>query len=1312
MRWAFVLLLVSGVQWGCGGTQEVLQLSGIPDSASPYVQEVASDRPLAHYRLSGLQDVPGPIVGDADPAMLFDGRRGFELKTPSSWRGASITLEVWARGAQGALLSYATPEAPDAFAFGHTVEGFEAVIMGKRIQTGIALEDDEWHHIALIQDGRVGVLTIAVDGQERWRGPLPHSRPLPEGGQLKIGEARGCSQGECFGSNLKGQLDELALYDRALPLRRAMSRVFVARGLMPATRPVHELPMEFIIQRGHSDLVEQLDVTRDGTLAVSGGWDGRMILWSLNEGRVLRSMGGHVGPVRDVALSLDGRLAASFGCARMGFDEDYDLDNDEGRCLESNIQLWEVDTGALLHSFTCKSQAVGRVRFDAEGHLIASFCLEQPPEEDDERFDDEGFDDEGFDDEGASGGELEEEAPDPALDLGLRVWRVRSGEEVHDMDLRRRAATLLETPRGREIGYSGARTYSKKGRTAPVVVMENDREVASLGEASKLCQDIRFTQRGALILCAHLERAIRVWDASTGRLLADLAGKVDMVTSLSFSPDGERLAVGSYNQGLNLRVWDLANARLGRALKSHGGWVEAVAFSPDGSTLASSGCAEVSPTDKRYCKEGATFVWDPLNWTPQTFNTLNSPDLVYNGSETLFSRQGVGVRRQLLNRGKARWLEPFNDEGGKANVAAIAAGGGRLFVAGWDNEATDPEEEVVLRWFKASNLKPLGALTSTQLWMMNSYPSAMATDRDGVRVVLGSDRGEVAVWNTELQRAEVDPQLKQTRHAEDVRSVAITHDGELVASGDYGGVIHVWSVAEPRQVRRLTGHGGAIEALSFSPDKRLLASASRDGTTRVWDLDSGSVVTLVGSGGQWVIFDDEGHFDASAGGVNFAATVQGTRTANLDQAAVHANRPDLILKSLGMGSPEVLTHLKARYLRRLRKLGLEQRDLKTVSSTPPQAYLRVASPATGADGEVTLDIELVDDSALLSYQVFLNGVPSDEAPLAISGTRARLTKQVTLIDGVNVVEVSALDVDGQESFRARAELEHQDPGRGALTFVGLGVSTYADPELNLNFAHKDALDLGRVFDAVGDYDAVHTHIFTDAEVTPEVVAQINALLAEAHPRDTLVLFIAGHGMHDTDPEATYYYLTHNTQMNDLAGSALSFEAIEAILRKAPHRKKLFLMDTCESGDLDEEVEQAALAVAAPSGLNARGFKRKGDAITLEGSRRRPWLSHNDRFIYTDLTRRSGAIVFSSSRGSEFSYESKVTEQGFFTEALLQAMTTSAGDLNQDGRLTLGELRRYVIRAVGERSKGLQNPVVDRDNIHQSWSFPIHEASQK
>ena len=104
------------------------------------------------------------------------------------------------------------------------------------------------------------------------------------------------------------------------------------------------------------------------------------------------------------------------------------------------------------------------------------------------------------------------------------------------------------------------------------------------------------------------------------------------------------------------------------------------------------------------------------------------------------------------------------------------------------------------------------------------------------------------------------------------------------------------------------------------------------------------------------------------------------------------------------------------------------------------------------------------------------------------------------------------------------------------------------------------------------------------------------------------------------------------------------------------------------------------------------------------SNARPWLLERDRYIYQDLAKRTGAIVFSSSKGGEYSYESKKLQNGLFTEAILEGLSQKAADENKDDIISTDELRKYVSQDVATLSGDLQHPTVDRDNLSLKLSF--------
>ena len=85
---------------------------------------------------------------------------------------------------------------------------------------------------------------------------------------------------------------------------------------------------------------------------------------------------------------------------------------------------------------------------------------------------------------------------------------------------------------------------------------------------------------------------------------------------------------------------------------------------------------------------------------------------------------------------------------------------------------------------------------------------------------------------------------------------------------------------------------------------------------------------------------------------------------------------------------------------------------------------------------------------------------------------------------------------------------------------------------------------------------------------------------------------------------------------------------------------------------------------------------------------------------------SNAAIFSSSRGGEFSYESEKIENGFFTEAIIKALSGAVADNDNDGKISTDELRTYVIESVKKQTSGMQHPTVDRDNIYQKFKLPL------
>jgi len=129
----------------------------------------------------------------------------------------------------------------------------------------------------------------------------------------------------------------------------------------------------------------------------------------------------------------------------------------------------------------------------------------------------------------------------------------------------------------------------------------------------------------------------------------------------------------------------------------------------------------------------------------------------------------------------------------------------------------------------------------TDPWLTGIYFSP-----DG-RLVTQRGRKRLKVWDSstgELYREYVGNEDR-------ISAVAFSADGSRLAAGDRGSMAWVWSVADGRLLARLqTKHHKEVKELAVSPDGRLLATIGAGGSlwsfkgntkVKVWDADTGQL---------------------------------------------------------------------------------------------------------------------------------------------------------------------------------------------------------------------------------------------------------------------------------------------------------------------------------------------------------------------------------------------------------------------------------------------------------------------------------------
>jgi polyadenylation factor subunit 2 len=82
-------------------------------------------------------------------------------------------------------------------------------------------------------------------------------------------------------------------------------------------------------------------------------------------------------------------------------------------------------------------------------------------------------------------------------------------------------------------------------------------------------------------------------------------------------------------------------------------------------------------------------------------------------------------------------------------------------------------------------------------------------------------------------------------HREAVRGLSFSPDDERFATASDDATLRIWSFAESREERILTGHGWDVKCVEWHPTMGLLVSGSKDNLIKFWDPRTGTALTTL-----------------------------------------------------------------------------------------------------------------------------------------------------------------------------------------------------------------------------------------------------------------------------------------------------------------------------------------------------------------------------------------------------------------------------------------------------------------------------------
>jgi WD40 repeat protein len=689
---------------------------------------------------------------------------------------------------------------------------------------------------------------------------------------------------------------------------------------------------------------------------------------------------------------------------------------------------------------------------------------------------------------------------------------------------------------------------------------------------------------------------------------------------------------------------------------------------------------------------------------PPTDPAAAARDSAQNNAQSLFSRLGIGGAG--MNEAQLQAL--MKQQGASAMVSGGAA------------------EDAIAGLFKGAlrvMFRADGALLTLsgggpRLWDVTSgQPIPSALERSRYNALMNGGLMQGVLMGGDLDQV-----------FERVSDAAFSPDGRVLAMVD-GSQIRLHDALTARELGVLRGHRTDIASIAFTPDGERLLSGGRDGVLRIWSVPHATeLAQLIALGhADFVAVTPDQYYRASRSRIKGIAFRVGEQLYPFEQFDLRFNRPDIVLERLGLSDAASIQTYRQSYQKRLKKLGFTEAMLGTDFHLPSVALVATDIPVATDAATLPITISASDDKYTLDrFQVFVNDVPVfGTRGVAISGgAHSVQTKvDVPLVAGRNKIQVSALNSQGVESLRQTAYTNAT--GRfppGDIYVVTIGVSKYANAAYNLRYAAKDAGDFAAAYSAAQSTDpsqvagdaqhgAIHVLSLTNEHATREQIRAAKEWLGAAKTGDLAIVFAAGHGM--TDSADNYYFGTYDIDPANPSAQGLPYEDFEALLDGIAPLRKMLLIDTCFSGEIDKDdaVVVARSDDSTQGQVSMRAFKTQrgvqivaDDSVDSTGALASTALRFQQDW-FADLRRGTGAVVISSASGNEYAFEGEQWNNGVFTYALLQGLRNGAADADHNQSITVGELQAYVIEQVRQLTAGGQNPTVRRENL--DYDFQVY-----
>ena len=516
--------------------------------------------------------------------------------------------------------------------------------------------------------------------------------------------------------------------------------------------------------------------------------------------------------------------------------------------------------------------------------------------------------------------------------------------------------------------------------------------------------------------------------------------------------------------------------------------------------------------------------------------------------------------------------------------------------------------------------------------------------------------------------------------------------------------------------QRMVGHNGEVISATYSPNQKFIISTSEDETLIFWDAKTGKPIyrriQLKDNNWLLLLWNSPYYMCSKDASKQLYYVTSDLKVIGFDQLDPIYNRPDVVFDSIekhtGNINPDLKKHYREAWVKRIQKLGLDETKIGNGEFLIPSAMISNSEiiERENISGSVEISIQANDPKySLMRFNLFINEVPlygSKGISIAALNTQNwDSTITVPLSVGDNKIQVSVMNELGLESFKYPTYINYipKEELIAKTYYIGIGVNEFAEPSHNLQYCISDVRDLSK---ELAKNKNVDTILLLNEQVTVENILKLKNILQKTTVNDRVIIACSSHGL--LDENNNFYLAMYNTDFRMPKLNGLPYRELENLLDSIPARKKLLLIDACNSGENETQAETKLNA--NDQNTHPINPEERGAKISLSGKSNKKSSFETMMQLFVNVQNQTGSIIISASGGKQSALEAievngKKIKNGAFTYSILEFFSNNS--LSPE-KLTVSQLKQYVEKRVVEITDGKQQPTSRQESMEVDWGI--------